>query len=78
MLCKSDSSKKCTTSWGDYCVSLSDTCPQVCTAQEQNCWVTDYSATGEWLTGKDVCAAADGACPCGTNSELCTWDLSVL
>eukprot|EP00913_Durusdinium_trenchii_P032278 g30223.t1 len=74
VICKNETAKKCGDGWDAYCVSLSDTCPEVCTSEQQLCWVADYDASGNWLGGSDVCHDANEDCPCGTNSQLCAMD----
>lgn len=72
--CK-DSAQKCgTEDWNSYCVALTDSCPEVCTEDQQLCWVTDYDSTGAWLGGADKCAPANQECPCGQNSIKCSFE----
>eukprot|EP00913_Durusdinium_trenchii_P001837 g1703.t1 len=66
--------EKCGDGWDAYCVGLTDTCPEVCTSEQQLCWVTDYDASGNWLGGADQCHPANEDCPCGSNSQLCSFD----
>lgn len=74
VICKNETSKKCGDGWDAYCVGLTDTCPEVCTSEQQLCWVTDYDASGNWLGGADQCHPANEDCPCGSNSQLCSFD----
>ncbi|CAL1157753.1 unnamed protein product [Cladocopium goreaui] len=74
VLCDEATAKTCGT--GDFaeCVALTDECPEVCTSEQQTCWVSNYDTQGNYLSGKDKCAPKDEECPCGENSQLCTFD----
>eukprot|EP00434_Breviolum_minutum_P034367 symbB.v1.2.030416.t1/scaffold3426.1/size60583/1 len=75
VLCNSDTAKSCP--WSDdysECVPLADTCPEVCTAEEHTCWVENYDASGNYVSGSDVCAPKNEDCPCGENTHKCTFD----
>ncbi|CAL1131607.1 unnamed protein product, partial [Cladocopium goreaui] len=74
VICDDATAKTCGT--GDYaeCVPLTDECPEVCTSEEQTCWVSNYDAQGWYVNGTDKCWPRNEQCPCGTNAELCTFD----
>eukprot|EP00439_Symbiodinium_sp_Y106_P003634 s3280_g1.t1 len=72
VVCKADSAKKCGSGFSAYCIAASDECPQECTDEEQECWVTDFDAKGNWLSAKDKCAPKGQECPCGENSVRCS------
>jgi len=74
VICNSDTAKTCGS--GDFaeCVPLTDDCPEICTSEQQTCWVANYDASGFYLNGTDKCWPKDEDCPCGANTELCTFD----
>ncbi|CAL1131614.1 unnamed protein product [Cladocopium goreaui] len=85
VICNSDTAKTCGS--GDFaeCVPLTDDCPEICTSEQQTCWVANYDASGGaelaaelaaelggfYLNGTDKCWPKDEDCPCGANTELC-------
>ncbi|CAE7034080.1 unnamed protein product [Symbiodinium sp. CCMP2456] len=71
VVCTADSAKKCGSGFAAYCIAASDECPQECTDEQQECWVTDFDAKGNWLSAKDKCAPKGQECLCGENGVRC-------
>lgn len=68
---------------GDVCYPMWDfwsnkkfTCPVVCAANEQYCFIPSYDAKGNWISTAEMCVAQGQSCDCsqGQNSFSCTWN----
>lgn len=78
-------SQTCYDPWfeGDVCYPMWDfwsnkkfTCPVVCAANEQYCFIPSYDAKGNWISTAEMCVAQGQSCDCsqGQNSFSCTWN----
>eukprot|EP00928_Gymnodinium_smaydae_P086025 TRINITY_DN6981_c0_g1_i1.p1 TRINITY_DN6981_c0_g1~~TRINITY_DN6981_c0_g1_i1.p1 ORF type:complete len:847 (+),score=116.64 TRINITY_DN6981_c0_g1_i1:54-2543(+) len=69
-------SNKCTDDLGEYCLPKSfGSCPVMCTADQEYCFVDSYDSAGEWTGTQESCVATGGTCDCskGTNAKSCTF-----
>jgi len=75
VLCDDDTAKKCA-STDEYsrCIPLTESCPEVCTAEQKECRVEDYDTSGNYLSASYTCAPKNANCPCGQNTQRCTFD----